>query len=55
MIISNSLYDNASFLKVVNELICFITCAHIGGLIQAEWHVSIDKKYRSEDWMKVNR
>ena len=25
MIISNSLYDNATFLKVVNELICFIT------------------------------
>ena len=41
MIISNSLYDNATFLQVVNELICFImynvniTCAHIGGLIQA--------------------
>ena len=25
-----------------------ITCADIGGLIQAEWQ-SIDKKYRSED------
>ena len=41
MIISNSLYDNATFLKVVKELICFNTCAHIGGLIQAEWHVLI--------------
>ena len=25
MIISNSLYDNATFLKIVNEWICFIT------------------------------
>ena len=33
----------------------YITCAHIGGLIQAEWHACIDKKYSSEDWMKVNR
>ena len=46
MIISNSLYDNATFLKIVNEWILFhyninITCAHIGGLIQAEWHVLI--------------
>ena len=48
MIISNSLHGNATFLKVVNEWICFITRAHIGGLIQAEWHY-IDKKYRSED------
>ena len=55
MIISKSLYDNATFLKIVNEWICFITTymyvnitsAHISGLIQAE--------YRSEDWMKVNR
>ena len=47
MIISNSLYDNATFLQIVNEWIYFImyniniTCAHIGGLIQAEWHVLI--------------
>ena len=46
MIISNSLYDNATFLKIVNEWILFhyninITCAHIGDLIQAEWHVLI--------------
>ena len=46
MIISNSLYDN-TFLQIVNEWIYFImyniniTCAHIGGLIQAEWHVLI--------------
>ena len=41
MIISNSLYDNAIFLQVVNKWICYITCAHVGGLIQAEWHVLI--------------
>ena len=50
MNISNSLYDNATFLKIVNEWILFhyninITCAHIGDLIQAEWHDCIDKKY----------
>ena len=46
MIISNTLYDNATFLRIVNEYFLFhyninITCAHIGGLIQAEWHVLI--------------
>ena len=43
MIISNSLYDNATFLKIVNlfHYNINITCAHIGGLIQAEWHVLI--------------
>ena len=47
MIISNSLYDNATFLQVVNESMNLfhyninITCAHIGGLIKAEWHVLV--------------
>ena len=60
MIISNSLYDNATFLKVVNEWICFITinvtCAHIGGLIQAEWqHVLIRNIGLKIDWRFNNR
>ena len=46
MIISNWLYDNATFLQVVDEchLIHYninITCAHIDGLIHTEWHVLI--------------
>ena len=42
MIISNSLYDNATFLQTCSEQIHLfhcninITCAHIGGVIQAE-------------------
>ena len=38
MIISNSLYDNATFLKIVNE---FVSLQHKRGLIQAAWHVLI--------------
>ena len=48
MIISNSLYDNATILHSTGSermnLFHYsinITCAHIGGLIQAEWHVLI--------------
>ena len=46
MIISNSLYDNATFDTGSEQMNLFhyninITCAHIGGLIQAEWHVLI--------------
>ena len=48
MIISHSLHDIAIFLQVTGSewmnLFHYninITCAHIGGLIQAEWHVLI--------------
>ena len=54
MIIHNSLYDNAAFLKIVNERDCFIilnsTCAHIGGIIQAEWHALISYKGLKTEW-----
>ena len=46
MIIINSLYDNATFSTGSERMNLFhyninITCAHIGGLIPAEWHVLI--------------
>ena len=59
MIISNSLYDNATFLKNSEWMNLFhyninITCAHIGGLIQGEWHVLIINIGLKIEWRLTN-
>ena len=56
MIISNSLYDNATFLQGSERITFFTTwtlhvqCAYIGGLIQAEWHVLIKNIGLKIEW-----